>query len=175
LIGPVWIGHQQKCSAHTVEIRHATEFRKSRLKEIRMNFCKAALVLASMAFASTAQAHVRVLPFESQPGAHQTYTEGTVATTSVELEVPDGVTIMKIADPAETKKVAGRTVSITWKVEIPPGQSKDFVFEAVNPATNQEMSWKAHQHYADGTSRDWIDLPKTKSPASITKIGPASN
>lgn len=145
-----------------------------------MHFCKAALVLASMALASTAQAHVRVLPFESQPGAHQTYTvkaptEGAVATTSVELEVPDGVTIVKIADPAETKKVAGRTVSITWKVEIPPGQSKDFVFDAVNPATNQEIAWKAHQHYADGTSRDWIDLPKTKSPASVTKIGPASN
>jgi uncharacterized protein YcnI len=123
---------------------------------------------------------VRVLPFESQPGAHQTYTvkaptEGAVATTSVELEVPDGVTIVKIADPAETKKVAGRTVSITWKVEIPPGQSKDFVFDAVNPTTNQEIAWKAHQHYADGTSRDWIDLPKTKSPASVTKIGPASN
>jgi uncharacterized protein YcnI len=95
-----------------------------------MNLCKAAVILASMALASTAQAHVRVLPFESQPGAHQTYTvkaptEGAVATTSVELEVPDGVTIVTIADPAETKKVAGRTVSITWKVCFRSCQSRD--------------------------------------------------
>jgi uncharacterized protein YcnI len=142
-----------------------------------MPFYKTALVLALLVTASSAQAHVRVLPFESQPGAHQTYTvkaptEGTVATTSVELDVPEGVSI---ADPAEAKKVDGRTVSITWTLEIPPGQSKDFVFEAINPSTNQDLSWKAHQHYADGTSRDWVDLPKTKSPASITKLGPAAN
>jgi uncharacterized protein YcnI len=135
------------------------------------------LVLAAAWLGMTvcAQAHVRVLPFESKPGAHQTYTvkvptEGQVTTTSVELEVPEGLSVVSIADPAETKKTGGRTTSITWKLEIPPGQSKDLVFEAVNPAGNRDLSWKAHQHYADGTSRDWVDLPKTKSPASITKL-----
>ena len=133
------------------------------------------LALAWLGMTACAQAHVRVLPFESQPGALQTYTvkvptEGTVKTTSVELEVPDGVSVVSIADPADSKKANGRTTSITWKVEIPPGQSKDLVFEAVNPADSRDLSWKAHQHYADGTSRDWVDLPKTKSPASITKL-----
>ena len=89
-----------------------------------MQFYRAIFALASIAFASSAQAHVRVLPFDSQPGVHQTYTvkvptEGAVATTSVELEVPDGVSIVSIADQAETKKANGRTTSITWKVEIP--------------------------------------------------------
>ena len=133
------------------------------------------LAMAWLGMTVSAQAHVRVLPFESQPGAHQTYTvkvptEGTVTTTSVELEVPDGVSVVSIADPADSKKANGRTTSITWKVEIPPGQSRDLIFEAINPAGNRDLTWKAHQHYADGTSRDWADLPKTKSPASITKL-----
>jgi uncharacterized protein YcnI len=145
-----------------------------------MRFDKAIFALAISLFTSTAQAHVRVLPFESQPGAHQIYTvkaptEGTVATTSIELEIPAGVSIVSISDQAETKKTDGHTTAITWTVEIPPGQSKDLVFEAINPAGEQELSWKAHQHYADGTSRDWIDLPKTKSPASITKLGAKSD
>ena len=141
---------------------------------------KLILAMAWLGMTVSAQAHVRVLPFESQPGAHQTYTvkvptEGAVTTTSVELEVPEGVSIVSIADPAGTKKANGRTTSITWKVEIPAGQSKDLIFEAVNPSGNRDLSWKAHQHYADGTSRDWVDLPKTKSPASITKLTAGPN
>lgn len=148
------------------------------MKPLRIS--KPVVALISLLLASSVQAHVRVLPFESQPGSRQTYTmkvptEGMTATTSVELEIPDGVSIVSIADPAETKKVAGRIVSITWKVEIPPQQSRDLIFEAINPATNQDISWKAHQHYADGTGRDWVDLPKTKSPASVTKIAPIAN
>ena len=49
-------------------------------------------------------------------------------------------------------------------------QSQNFDFVADNPKSDQQMAWKAHQHYADGTSRDWVDLPKTKSPASITTL-----
>jgi uncharacterized protein YcnI len=123
---------------------------------------------------SSAQAHVRVLPMESQTGARQTYTmkvptEGKVTTTSVELEIPAGLSVISVADPADTKKANGQSI-ITWKVQIPPGQSQNFDFVADNPKSDQQMAWKAHQHYADGTSRDWVDLPKTKSPASITTL-----
>jgi len=123
---------------------------------------------------SSAQAHVRVLPMESQTGARQTYTmkvptEGKVTTTSVELEIPAGLSVISVADPADTKKMDGQTI-ITWKVQIPPGQSQNFDFVADNPKSDQQMAWKARQHYADGTSRDWVDLPKTKSPASITTL-----
>lgn len=136
---------------------------------------KSVLAAALLLLASAAQAHVRVLPVESQTGARQTYsmkvpTEGKAATTSVELEVPAGLSVISVADTAETKKVGGRITVITWTVEIPPGQSRSFDFVAENPKSDQELAWKAHQHYADGTSRDWVDLPKTKSPASVTKL-----
>jgi len=140
-----------------------------------MMFNRTLVALSLLALASSAQAHVRVLPQESQTGARQTYTmkvptEGKVTTTSVELEVPAGLSVISVADPAETKKVGGRITFITWKVEIAPGQAQNFDFVADNPKSDQDMAWKAHQHYADGTSRDWVDLPQTKSPASITKL-----
>ena len=133
------------------------------------------LAASLLILASSAQAHVRVLPGESQTSARQTYTvkvptEGTVATASVELEIPAGLSVISIADPAETKSMSGRITFIIWNVEIPPGQARNFDFLAENPKADQELVWKAHQHYADGTSRDWVDLPHTKSPASVTKL-----
>ena len=58
----------------------------------------ALLTIAVMFLASTASAHVTVWPQQSQAGGSERYTvrvptEGQVATTSVELEAPDGVTI----------------------------------------------------------------------------------
>jgi len=145
-----------------------------------MKYDKVFLVLAFSAVASAALAHIRVLPFESKTATQQTYTmkvptEGAVATTWVELEVPAGLSVTSVSDPAEIKKLNGKATSIVWKVEIPPGASRDFNFIATNPSTDQDMAWKAHQHFADGTSRDWVDLPKTKSPASITKLSANPN
>ena len=136
---------------------------------------KSLLAAALLILAPSAQAHVRVLPLESQTGARQTYTmkvptEGKVTTTSVELEVPAGLSVISVADPAETKKAGARVTLITWKVEIPPGQAQSFDFVAENPKADQDMAWKAHQNFADGTSRDWVDVPQTKSPASVTKL-----
>jgi hypothetical protein len=135
----------------------------------------ASLFAAFLLLASPAGAHVRVLPFSSKTGGQQTYTmkvptEVKVPTISVELEIPAGVSVISIADPAATKKRDGHIVSITWTTDIAPEQSRDFIFVAVNPKTDQDIAWKAHQHYADGTSRDWVDAPKTKSPASVTKL-----
>ena len=136
---------------------------------------KAMLVVAALAAASGAHAHVRVLPQESQTGGRQTYTlkaptEGKVTTTSIVLEVPAGLRVISTADPTETKSVDGRITAVTWKVQIPPGQSQNFDFVADNPKPDQVLAWKAHQFYADGTSRDWVDAPGTKSPASITTL-----
>lgn len=123
----------------------------------------------------SAQAHVRIQPTESQQGASQTYTvrvptEGQVATTWIELEVPTGVSITRIEGQAETKKIGDRIASIVWRLEIPPGQSREFVFIAVNPTNVPELSWRAHQHYADGSSTDWVEGPSNRRPASITKL-----
>ena len=134
------------------------------------------LALVFAASISTAHAHVRIQPAESRPGAKQTYTvrvptEGKVATTALVLDVPDGVSAVSADGQAELTKMGEKTLSITWKAEIPPGQSQTFTFEATNPGSGQQIVWKAHQHYADGSSRDWTDAPSSKNPAPVTRLG----
>lgn len=133
------------------------------------------LPLSVMLTVSAAYGHVRVQPGEAQPGARQTYTvrvptEGDVPTTSVEIEVPDGVSVLSVEQPAETTKIGDRIVSIRWKAEIPPGYSRAFTFEATNPVSAQELVWKAHQRFADGTSADWVETPNSRRPAPVTKL-----
>jgi uncharacterized protein YcnI len=125
---------------------------------------------------SNAQAHVRVFPLESRPGATETYTmyvptEGKSATVSVELDVPDGVNIVSIDGPPDAfvlRKNGTRIEAIAWKASIPPGENQAFRFVASNPGTPGQIAWKAHQQLADGTRNDWVEAPGTKRPASIT-------
>ena len=123
-------------------------------------------------------AHVTVAPRESQPGAEQRYTvrvptEGQVATTSVELEVPQDVTIIQVEAgdgyTFETRREEGRIVAITWKREIPPRQTAEFAFVARNPRSEQVV-WKAYQRFADGTSADWVGVEGDRRPASVTSL-----
>ena len=125
-------------------------------------------------------AHVTVAPRESQAGAEQRYTvrvptEGQVGTTSVELEVPSDMTIVEVVPGEgysfETKREGTRITAITWKREIPPRQTAEFVFISRNPKTEQ-VAWKAHQRFADGTSADWVGVEGDRRPASVTKLLP---
>lgn len=135
--------------------------------------------LAVTLLASTAQAHVSVRPRESKPGATEKYivrvpTEGKVATTSVELDIPSGVTVDSVEPmdgvKADIKRVGSRIVSITWTVAIEPGTNREFTFTAKNPTDGTEIAWKAHQRYADGTSSEWIGVAGTRQPAPVTKL-----
>jgi hypothetical protein len=140
-----------------------------------MKHGKTFLALGILLISSAAYGHVRVRPAESKAGAHQTYTvsvptEGSVATSSVELEVPATVSVISVAGQAQTKKTGDRIVSIIWTTKILPGESEELVFEALNAASVQDITWKAHQHFADGSSADWVDIPKSSRPASITKL-----
>ncbi len=139
-----------------------------------------AIFAVPMLFVATAvQAHVTVRPRESKIGAAERYTvriptEGKVATISVELEIPQGVTIDSV-EPAdgvesEMKREGGRVVSVTWTVTIDPGQNRELVFIAKNPSDATEIAWKAHQHYADGTSADWVEPAGSRRPAPVTKL-----
>lgn len=131
-----------------------------------------------MLIAAVAHAHVTIQPRESKAGATETYTvriptEGKVATTSVELEVPDGVTVTTVSGAAENyelKKGGDRIVSIIWKVDIAPGQSQQVTFLAKNPASGTEIAWKVHQRYADGTSSEWIEPAGSRRPGPVTKL-----
>ena len=129
--------------------------------------------------ASVAHAHVSVRPRESKPGATEKYivrvpTEGKVATTTLELEIPQGVTVQSV-DPAEgakadQKRENGRVAAITWTVTIEPGANREFTFTAQTPAAGTELVWKAHQRYADGSSSEWVGPAGTRQPAPVTKL-----
>jgi uncharacterized protein YcnI len=127
---------------------------------------------------SIVDAHVTVAPRESQAGAEQRYTvrvptEGQVATTSVELEVPPAMTIVEVVKGEgytfETRREGSRIVAITWQRNIPPKETAEFVFVARNPNAPQ-VSWKARQRFADGTSADWIGVEGDRRPASVTTL-----
>ena len=140
-----------------------------------MRFRMMILTVALMAFATPVIAHVRIVPGESKPGARQTYTvrvptEGTVATVSVELEIPPGLSVVSAPPGSEVKTIGGSITSITWRAQIAPGESRDFVFDAVNPAQAQNLVWKAHQHFADGSVADWIEPTGGRRPAAVTKL-----
>ena len=128
-----------------------------------------------LAACSSAQAHVRIQPAQSQLGIQQTYTvrvptEGKIATTALVLDVPDGVSVVSADGQAEQTKIMRKTVSITWKADIPPGQSQTFTFRVTNPNRGQQIVWKAHQRYADGSVRDWTEEPGSKNPAPVTRL-----
>lgn len=136
-------------------------------------------VLLLVALPSFAVAHVGVRPRESKPGAEERYsvrvpTEGAVATTSVRLEIPDGVTVLEVekmgGERFEVEKHGDRIVAITWTRNIPPKESADFFFKARNPAAGTEIAWKAHQHFADGTMTGWVEAAGGKRPGPVTKL-----
>ena len=142
-----------------------------------------AITVAALCFGLSAaiiDAHVTVIPRESQAGAVERYTvrvptEGQVTTTSVELEVPAGLIVTEVVPGAaytyDVRRDGSRVVAITWTQEIPPKASAEFVFVARNPAGGQ-LAWKARQQFADGTSADWVGVEGDRRPASVTKIVP---
>lgn len=128
--------------------------------------------------AGVIQAHVTVAPRQSPGGASERYTmtvptEGQVATTSVELEIPANVTVTDIVEGTaytfDARRVNGKIVAITWTQTIPPGARAQFVFVARNPASGP-IAWKARQRLADGTSEDWVGVAGDRRPAAVTTL-----
>jgi uncharacterized protein YcnI len=130
--------------------------------------------------AAPSWAHVTVWPRASSVGAFEKYTvrvptEGQVATTSVELAIPDGVTFVSVGVPMghtyQLKKTGERVVAIVWLTKIGPGEFAEFSFMARNPQQGKELVWKAVQRFVDGTSTAWVGPAGDKRPASVTKLG----
>ena len=139
------------------------------------------LTVAAALLNVAAEAHVRITPAESKAGVTETYsarvpTEGKATTTSVQLDVPDDVTIVSAAAPAgvtsELKKDGDRIVVVVWTTEIKPGDMAILSFVARNPRTGDQIVWKVHQRYADGTSSEWTGPAGTRGPAPVTKLLP---
>jgi uncharacterized protein YcnI len=101
-----------------------------------------------------------------------------MTTTSVVLDVPDGVTIVSVSAPEgakhEQKKVADRIVQVTWTIEIKAGASAQLSFVAKNPDRGDSISWKVHQKYSDGMVSDWVGPAGSRSPTPVTRLVPAT-
>ena len=139
---------------------------------------RAAVAVFVVLTAAALDAHVTVAPRESTAGAEQRYTirvptEGQVATTSVELEVPANMTIVEVVAgdgyTFDTRREGTRIVAITWKRDIPPRQTAEFAFIARNPKSGP-VAWKAHQRFADGTTVDWVGGEGERQPAAVTRL-----
>jgi uncharacterized protein YcnI len=126
-------------------------------------------------------AHVSITPRESMAGATEKYvvrvpTEGKVATKSVELEVPEGVTVETLAVPMgwkhEVKKDGDRIVAITWLMDVKPGEFVEFSFVARNPRDKAQLVWTLRQKFADGTVSDWTKGPNGIRPTALTTLTP---
>lgn len=140
------------------------------------------LAVVTTCFVSTLPVlgHVLVRPAASKPGATETYsmsvpTEGKVTTTKVELVLPKNITLVSVDDagkPYDVRHAADGTTVITWRTQIDPSYAKIFKFVAQNPSDTGEITWPAHQYFADGTRADWVDVVGSRRPASVTKLVP---
>jgi len=138
-------------------------------------------LLGALLIAPAVYAHVTVWPQQSQAGGSERYTvrvptEGQVATTSVELEVPADVMVTAVLVGGNvsyaTRKEGERIAAITWTLEIKPRETGEFVFFARNPKASQ-IVWKAHQRFADGSSADWVGVEGDRRPAAVTVLAAA--
>lgn len=131
-----------------------------------------------------AHAHVSITPRASTHGATEKYTvripsEGKVATTAAELEVPEGVIIEVLQSPSgwkhEVKRKDDRIVAVTWQVNVPPGEFIEVGFVARNPRQGAEIVWTLRQRFADGTVTDWTKAPNgTLRPTAVTRLAAAA-
>lgn len=149
-----------------------------------MNVRKALAVLLCCLIPGLAAAHVTVWPRESRAGAHEKYvvrvpTEGKVTTASVELQIPDGVTVVSMGVPNgftyEMKKDGDRVVALIWTMRINPGEFAEFAFVARNPKDARQLVWKAIQRFVDGSTTEWTGPAGDKHPASVTTLSVASS
>jgi ketosteroid isomerase-like protein len=139
----------------------------------------ATITAISLMLAVAAEAHVRITPRESRAGATETYsarvpTEGKVATISVKLDVPADVGIVSAAaspqGDAILNKEGDRVIGVTWNVKIEPGAFAELTYVARNPIAGDEIVWKVHQRYADGSTSEWVGGSWTRAPATVTKL-----
>src|SRR5262249_12699771 len=122
--------------------------------------------------------HVMVSPPESKSGAVQKYevrvhNESKLATTAVDLDIPDGVTVTDVAKPAAgsftNRKSGDRIRPSPRQIDRQPSKYLALPFTAKNPQ-GAELKWALHQHLSDGSVVDWSDQPGAKEKGSVTKL-----
>jgi uncharacterized protein YcnI len=145
---------------------------------------KLSIVLLLTASAVTSlSAHVMVSPPQSTAGTLQKYelrihNDAKAAATSIDLDVPDGVTVTEVARPPAgtftTKMTGNRITVITWQIDVAPTKYVGLPFTAKNHDGVTELHWTMHEHLADGSVVDWSDKPGSKEKGSVTKLAAVS-
>ena len=149
-------------------------------RPVRARVMTAVTAVMALLMPAWAQAHVSITPRASTQGATEKYTvripsEGKVATTAAELEVPAGVIVEVLQAPTgwthEVKLQDDRIVAITWKVDVKPGEFLEVGFVARNPREGTRIVWTLRQRFADGTVTDWTIAPNgTVRPTAVTQL-----
>ena len=144
-----------------------------------MRIKRPVVLLLTASAVTSLSAHITVSPLQSKTGATQKYelrvhNEAKVAVTSIDLEVPDGVTVTGVAKPAAgtytTKTMGDRITVVTWQIDVPPSKYVAMPFTAKNPDGVTELHWNMREHLADGSVVDWSDKPGAKEKGSMTKL-----
>jgi uncharacterized protein YcnI len=144
----------------------------------------AAVGVATLLLPALVQAHVSITPRQSTLGATEKYviripTEGKIATTAAELDVPEGVIVETMQAPSgwkyEVKRAEDRIVSVVWQVDVKPGEFVEVAFVARNPRGGDKIVWTLRQRFADGTVSNWTTAPNgTTRPTAVTQLVPAA-
>jgi uncharacterized protein YcnI len=137
----------------------------------------------SLGFAGLASAHVTVQPTEVPAGSYQVFTvrvptEKEIATTSVKLAIPDGVSVSRIEPKPEwtyeiEKNADNKFVSVTWKATgkgLGATEFGEFRVQGKVADDAKELVWKAYQTYSDGEVVEWTGAPEADKPASVTAV-----
>jgi uncharacterized protein YcnI len=134
-----------------------------------------------LGLSGVAQAHTTIWPRQSTAGAMEKYTvrvpaESQVMSKGAELEVPDGVIVQTIGAPAgwtyDVKRQDGRIVTITWHMDIKPGEFAEFSFVARNPQNQNRLVWKLREFFADGKVTDFTNGPDGIYPTAMVTLTP---
>jgi uncharacterized protein YcnI len=138
-----------------------------------------ALGLLTLLVAVPSFAHVTVAPQQSAPGAKQIYkvrvhNDETVPTSSIELQIPEGATVVSVAPmtgaASNMTKTGDRVTAITWKIAVQPGKYVELPFTVQNPTGSAQLQWNVHEMLSDGKAIDWNDKPGAEGKASVTKL-----
>ena len=131
--------------------------------------------------AAPSLAHVTLRADTTEPEAYAVYTvripneSETAATTSVEVQLPDGLEASRyepvpgwdiaIADGVLTLEASDAAAAIA------PGEFRDFRFQAQNPAEAGDLVFPAVQTYDDGEVASWTGPEDADQPAPVVTIG----
>ena len=167
---------------------------------MRFKIVLTAAVMAALAGASVASAHVRLDPAKVPAGSFSRFVvrvpteEPTAATVKVSVQLPLGlafvnfqpkpgwkrtVTLQKLKTPLKLfgETITERIATVAWTsagAKIAPGEFDEFGMTAAMPAkAGLQLSFPAVQTYSNGKVVRWIGPADAELPAPVVALGPA--